>query len=271
MDYQTFLPQGDLNSLVKYYWTLEIPKEVSHEPQEILPDGCIEMAFILGDDIKRFQSDGSFILQPRAMVIVQSTKPFTIEPTGYVNTFAVKFYPYGFFNFVNVPLETLVDKETPIYELFGENHGRELESKIILAKNTKERIEIIENFLLEKLTEKSTVDQIVKSTIDILMATNGRASITEIIDEDLAKRRQLERKFLKHIGMSPKKLSKILRIQSALKILLNMDSKNLTEIAYESDYYDQAHFIKDFKEFTGASPKNFLINSKMTLSSLFYK
>ena len=56
-----------------------------------------------------------------------------------------------------------------------------------------------------------------------------------------------------------------------MNILLNKESKSLTEIAYKSDYYDQAHFIKDFKEFTGTTPKDFLKDDNMVLSSLFYK
>ena len=54
-------------------------------------------------------------------------------------------------------------------------------------------------------------------------------------------------------------------------MMLNEESDSLTSIAYENEYFDQAHFIKDFKELTGVSPKAFLIDEKMALSSLFYK
>jgi len=124
---------------------------------------------------------------------------------------------------------------------------------------------------LEKLNDKTTIDKIVKTTIDTLFLTKGSASINNVLKEDLSKRRQLERKFQKLIGISPKQLGKVVRLQTALNILLNKESKSLTEIAYKSDYYDQAHFIKDFKEFTGTTPKDFLKDDKMVLSSLFYK
>ena len=68
-----------------------------------------------------------------------------------------------------------------------------------------------------------------------------------------------------------KQLGKVVRLQTALKMLLQEQSESLTKIAYESEYYDQAHFIKDFKEFTGINPKQFLADDKMILSSLFYK
>lgn len=271
MNYQTFEPHPDLESLISCYWTLEVPADYESQKQRIVPDGCIEMAFILGDDIKRYTSEDDFILQPRAMVLGQTIEPFYIEPTGYVNTFAVRFYPYGFANFVTVPIKSLANKETPIDVLFGEETAEKLEQEIIKAADVHERIKIIELFLLNKLSEQSTVDNIVRKTIDALLSTKGNASINTILKEDLSKRRQLERNFVKQIGISPKQLGKVIRLQSALKMLLNEEGEKLTNIAYESEYYDQAHFIKDFKEFTGISPKDFLGNESMTLSSFFYK
>ena len=271
MNYQTYEPHPDLESVVSCYWTLEVPATNDSQKQRIIPDGTIEMAFILGDDIKRYTSEDDFILQPRAMVLGQTIEPFYIEPTGYVNTFAIRFYPYGFANFVTVPIRTLANKETPIEILFGEKTAKKLDGEIVQATNVKERIAIIERFLLNKLSEQSTVDNIVRTTVDALLLTKGSASIIGILKEDLSKRRQLERKFVKQIGLSPKQLGKVIRLQSALKMLLNEEGESLTNIAYENEYYDQAHFIKDFKEFTGISPKEFLGNENMTLSSLFYK
>lgn len=271
MNYQTFKSHPELKSLVDCYWTLEVPAENEAGRQRIIPDGSIEMAFILGDDIKRYTSENEFILQPRAMVLGQTIEPFYIEPTGYVNTFAIRFYPYGFANFVTIPIKNLANKETSIELLFGKKTAKKLEQSIIEATDTKQRIEIIEKFLLEKLSDKITIDKIVKTTVDTLFLTKGSTSINNILKEKLPKRRQLERKFQKLIGISPKQLGKVIRLQTALNILLNKQSESLTEIAYKSDYYDQAHFIKDFKEFTGTTPNKFLKNDRMDLSTLFYK
>jgi hypothetical protein len=271
MNYQTFQPHPDLASLINCYWTLEVPADNDSQKQRIVPDGCIEIAFILGNDIKRYTSEVEFILQPRAMVLGQTIEPFYIEPTGYVNTFAIRFYPYGFANFVNEPIKNLANKEIPIALLFEEKIAKELEQKIIRATNVKQRIEIIESFLLERLNDKSNVENIVKTTVNALLSTNGNAPIKTIHKKDLSKRRQLERKFAKQIGVSPKQLGKVIRLQTALKMLLNKEEGSLTHIVYESQYYDQVHFIKGFKEFTGASPTAFLGNENLTLSALFYK
>jgi AraC-like DNA-binding protein len=271
MDYQTYESHIDLKPLVSCYWTLEVPKQSEPQKQRIVPDGCIEMAFILGDDIKRYTSKNEFILQPRAMVLGQTIEPFYIEPTGFVKTFAIRFYPYGFANFVTEPIHNLINKETPINQLFGTENAGCLEQKIIKAKNTEQRIKIIEKFLLERFNDEKTINKIVKNTVDSLLSTNGNVSIKSILKDNLSKRRQLERNFKKQIGMSPKQLGKVIRLQTALKMLLDQKSENLTDIAYKSEYFDQAHFIKDFKKFTGINPKEFLTNENLALSALFYK
>lgn len=271
MNYQTFQPHADLKPLVKCYWTLEVPAEKDAPRQRILPDGCIELFFILGDEVKRFTSEDKWIIQPRAMVLGQITKPFFVEPMGHVKTFAVRFYPYGFANFVTTPIKDLANKETPLARLFGKETAKVLAQKIIDAKDTKERIRIIEDFLFKRLNNRVSIDTIVKTTIETIFLTRGRTSIKAALKNDISKRRQIERKFTQQIGMSPKQLGKVIRLQTALKMMLESQPESLTKIAYNSDYYDQAHFTKDFKEFTGTTPKEFFENQNMRLSSLFYK
>lgn len=270
MNYETFIPAPNLAAIVKCYWILEIPGNIDTPKQRVIPDGCIEMCFILGDDIKRFTSESTFILQPRAMVFGQITQPYFVQPTGYVDTFAVRFYPYGFANVISQPIHELANKETPLSSLFEAPLAKTLEQQIIEAPTTSARINIIEDFLLRRLTDPSIIDHIVRSTIDLLSQRKGSVSISTILKDNPSKRRNLERKFSKQVGISPKQLGKIIRLQAALKMMLNEGGANLTQIAYESEYYDQAHFIKDFKEFTGVNPKEYLTDDQMILSSLIY-
>lgn len=270
MNYQTFEPQSDLSSIVQCYWTLEVPLNEDSEKQRIVPDGTIEMAFILGDDIKRFTTENDFIIQPRAMVLGQTVKPFYIQPIGEVNTFAIRFYPYGFANLIKSDIKDLLNKETHINELFTKEESQKLETAITSASNTEQRIEIVENFLIEQLSRSFTIDKLVSSTVNDIILSNGSFQINELIKKHNSNRRQLERKFSKQVGLSPKQFGKVIRLQAALKLLINNDAKNLTQIAYTSDYYDQAHFIKDFQEFTGTNPKNYLKSKELELSTLFY-
>jgi AraC-like DNA-binding protein len=144
----------------------------------------------------------------------------------------------------------------PLEKLFGKD-GQEIEHKILQADTTAERIQRIEAFLFDRLTNTETIDYLVKSTVDTILTANGQLSVDSLSRQNNINRRQLVRKFSLAIGLSPKQLSKTIRLQAALKTMLNQKITNLTHLAHESEYYDQAHFIKDFKEFTGLTPKEF--------------
>ncbi len=270
MNYQTYDPHPDLSAIVKCYWTLEVPGDMEAPKQRIIPDGCIEMCFILGEGVKRFTSDTDYIIQPRTMVFGQITKPYFVQPTGYVNTFAVRFYPYGFANIIDVPIHELADTETPLTMLFDPEAVRDLELKMVEAASTEVRIEAIESLLLDRLSKEVVHENIVKSTVEALEQTKGKASIQSILKDDVSQRRSLERKFSKEVGISPKQLGKVIRLQAALKMMLHNQEEKLTQVAYENEYYDQAHFTKDFKDLTGINPKSYFDDDQMILSSLIY-
>ncbi|MFC0182720.1 helix-turn-helix domain-containing protein [Pseudarcicella hirudinis] len=121
---------------------------------------------------------------------------------------------------------------------------------------------------MNRLIRPESIDRIVKSSVETMLHLNGQLSVDELSEHLNINRRQLERKFSSVIGLSPKKLSRIIRLQATLKMIANKEFASLTSVAYEGYYYDQAHFIKDFKEFTGISPKKFYASS-LKMSSLF--
>jgi AraC-like DNA-binding protein len=157
----------------------------------------------------------------------------------------------------------------PLEKLFGQK-GLEIEQRILNANTTTEKIQIIETFLIKLLAERKTIDNVINSTIDTIYTSNGQFSVNEFSKSSNISRRQLARKFSDSIGLSPKQLAKIIRIQTTLKALLNQEITSLTDLAYENEYFDQAHFIKDFKEFTGLTPKEFF-GDDLKMSLIFDK
>ena len=267
MNYQTFEPNKDLSTFVKCYWTLDSPEEKHPKRQTIIPDGCIEMIFHYGNLYKQYLEAGSSTIQPRCFVIGQLTRPLEIEPTGETGIFSVRFNPDGFLPFASIPIKEMENKAVSLEQLFG-MEGLKIEEAILSANSTHERIGHIEAFLLKRLLAIETIDAVIKSTIETILTANGQLSVDELSKHIKVHRRQLERKFSTTIGLSPKQLSKIIRLQVSLKMLLNRQFTSLTALAYEGEYYDQAHFIKDFKEFTGLTPKEFY-GENFKMSSLF--
>ncbi|MCQ4141893.1 DUF6597 domain-containing transcriptional factor [Chryseobacterium sp. EO14] len=268
MNYQTFEPDQNLTTFIKCYWTLESPKEKTAEKQIIVPDGCMEMIFHYGDLYKQYLDNGNSIIQPRCFVIGQLTHPLEIEPTGETGIFSVRFHPEGFLPFTSIPIKAMENTAVSLEKLFGKD-GQEIGQQVLNANSTSERIKLVEIFLLDRLTDIENIDRIVKSTVETIITANGQLSVDELSKHTKVNRRQLLRKFSSAIGISPKQLSRTVRLQAALKMLLNDQFSNLTNLAYENEYYDQAHFIKEFKEFTGFTPKEFY-GTHLKMSSLFY-
>lgn len=267
MNYNTIQPNADLTSFVKCYWTLEGPAHPDPEKQRIVPDGCMEMIFLCGDLYRQYFEDGSHILQPRAFVFGQITKPLEIQQTGKVDIFAIRFHPHGFMPFTTVAASQMENRAVPLVELFGAQ-AAVLEAAMFDALTTTERVEVIETFLMNCLVTKEAIDRLISSSVGTLLSLNGQLSVAELSKELAVNRRQLERKFAAQVGLSPKQLAKIFRLQATLKTMLSQESPSLTVLAYDGEYFDQTHFIKDFKEFTGVSPKKFYADN-LTMSTLF--
>lgn len=251
-----FEPDIKLKDFVKRYWTLDFPIENTPKLNTIIPDGTMKLIFHYGDLYWHHPQLGEKYLQPRCFLIGQLTQPYVVEPAGDTGTFVAQFHPNGFLPFSTIPIKEMENTPVPLDRLYGKK-GLQLEANILDATTTKQRIGIIEEFLLDKLTNSETIDKIVKSIVDTILIDNGHTSVGTLSEKNNITRRQLSRKFASAIGLSPKQLSKTIRLQAALKTLLSSEDSKLTDVAYENEYFDQSHFIKDFKEFTGLSPKEF--------------
>jgi AraC-like DNA-binding protein len=269
MNPKIFEPSSELADFVQCYWTLESEKEDTPLKNTIVPDGTMKLIFHYGDTYRHHPSNGDSVILPKCFLIGQLTKPYVVEPLGKTGSFVVRFHPHGFLPFSTIPIKEMENTAIPLETLF-EKDGKEIGERILKATMTSERINLIENFLLKRLKDKQTIDNVVQSTIDTIFNTNGQVSVHEHSQQNNVSRRHLTRKFSTAIGLSPKQLSKTIRIQATLKKLLKEEVTSLTDVAYDNDYFDQAHFIKDFKEFTGLTPKEFY-GDDLKMSLIFDK
>lgn len=269
MEYKEIKPSESLHAYIKCFWTLEDQGVRSLNKQRIVPDGCMEMIFHHGDLYRQYLPDGNSIIQPRSFVFGQITQPLDIEPIGTTRIFGVRFYPEGYQPFSTRAILDFTNKAVSLDDLYGKE-GLKLQNKILTASSTEKRIEICESFFLTKVTLRKNIDEIIQEAVSIILNERGRVSVSELTEKTKIQRRHLERKFASVIGLSPKQLAKVIRLKSTINLMFNNQFTTLTSLAYEGEYYDQAHFIKDFKEFTGQTPKNFYADN-LKMSALFHK
>lgn len=269
MKSEIFEPCKALADFVKCYWNLESGKENTPLKNTIVPDGTMKLIFHYGDTYKHHPFKGESIVLPKCFLIGQLTKPYVVEPLGVTGSFVVRFHPSGFLPFTTIPIKEMENTAVPLKELFGKE-GEEMGYSVLNAKDTSERIHLVEEFLINRLRGKINIDDVIHATIETILNADGHFSVNEHSTKMEVNRRQLTRKFSKAIGLSPKQLAKTTRIQSTLKKLLTNEITKLTDLAYENYYFDQAHFIKEFKEFTGLTPKEFY-SDQLKMSLIFDK
>lgn len=255
MQYNIYPPSELLSKYIKYYWTLEGLDGLGASKERIFPDGCMELIFHYGDVFRKYTNEFEAHNQPRSFIHGQLKRFIEVESTGKIGVFSIRFMPNGLHPFLKMGVDELTGNAVNVRQLWG-SEGADLEEKILAAPSTQVRIKIIEAFLLLQFkfaTHYNAIDHCVRSIQD----SAGTKSVENLSNEVNMGRRQLERKFISAVGLSPKTLIRIVRFQNTLRDIQRIPAGALTGVAYASGFYDQSHFINDFKEFTGLSPRQY--------------
>jgi len=265
MVYNQYEPHPLLSGYVKCIWTLESPVQGDHNDL-IVPDGCTELIFHFGSRYKRIK-DETEVLQPRSFVYGQIRNAITIAPSGETGIISIRFYPWGLTAFSGVPANELSGNETEATHIWGRDASI-LEDMLADAQHNDKRVWLLNKFLIGKLKSGWVNDPLIAAAVKTINDCNGNIPIHEIIAQLYISERQFERRFLSVVGISARAYSRIVRFQYSIKLAGSGAARSLTELSAACGYYDQAHFIRDFKALSGHTPGQYF-SSNHALSDLF--
>lgn len=166
-------------------------------------------------------------------------------------TLLVRFHPWGAAAFLPVPMHELADRSLGLSSLLRPSLLRWVEERLAESADDSQRIRVVEGFLLGLLRNRAP-DGPVRKAARLLQA-NPSANLARVAGELGLGERQLERKFREWIGIGPKRFARLVRFQQVVR-LLERNHRSL-DAALELGFYDQAHFIKDFRAFAGTTPE----------------
>jgi AraC-like DNA-binding protein len=256
LNYYTITPPPSLANYVRFFWVLESDEPYTHRN---MADGCAEIFFHyngvfdeIRDDNARRQSVCSGIQGPS-----NHFKRFSIDK-GF-GMFGIYLYPFAVKQFFSLPV-TVLTNQMPDLKTFLGNEGAILEERIMIAGDTGQRVKIIVDFLERKLIKNTSTIHPVFNAIRQILHSKGNLRINELSYQYYLSNRQFERRFKELAGLSPKLYTRIIRFQAASNEYGNKN-KSLTSIAYDCGYYDQSHFIHEFKEFSGLHPRQYFSGS----------
>ena len=167
-----------------------------------------------------------------------------------------RFRPGGFGALVERPVKELTGRKLPAGEVFGAP-GAALERAAAAAATTAERVAALEAFLLARLPEPTPETELVLAVVDDIAAAAPGTTVAELAERHGVSTRTLQRLFARHVGVGPKWVLRRLRMHDALEALGAGRDVEWASFALELGYFDQAHFIRDFRAVVGRSPADY--------------
>jgi len=256
MIYELKSPPPALEPYVDCFWLLSAPKpDTDAAPEIVLPDGKTELIVHFGDDFFKHDTvSKQFVRQARVLMSGQLTERILLKPSGEIGVVSVRFRSAGAARFFDIGYDDYVNQVFDFFKVEADVSNM-LHAKVAAATTVDSRIKVLEDMLTDRLSVDSGEDIFVRQACNYLVQSEGQYSVTDLAKLIGFSERQLERKFKRQVGLSPKRLSRILRFQKFLQIAQASKSLTLTDAALACGYYDQSHFIKDFTAFSGAMRK----------------
>jgi AraC-like DNA-binding protein len=138
----------------------------------------------------------------------------------------------------------------------GEFSGVDLNLQLLEARNEQERLTLLTNFLASKLSQATTRDRLVEESLCIIHHNVSGVTVKYLLECLHISERQFEKRFSQTVGLSPQFYIRVKRFTEAVRLLQSGQYQHLTEVAHSLNFYDQAHFIRDIKAFSGMTPKS---------------
>lgn len=246
-----YAPDPALTNYIKCYYYIE---KNDHEVVQdtFFADGCIEAVFSVDWE---FYKGGQ--REDWAKIIGQIIMPRELKIIGKGQSFGIWFYPHTFPRFANVAMCELNDRVETWDVLFPKSFADFVGN--CLSEKKLDRLKTgADRFFLERLVANTqSMDMVAEAAVQYLYQQKNNSDLNHLASWLNVSQRYLQRAFLAKVGFSQKLFLKILRFQQTLRAMRQGKTSTLTALACECDYYDQSHFIREFKSFTGIAPSQF--------------
>lgn len=250
MKFDKHFPIEKLKDYIKYYVVSENDLESEYK---VFPSSGLVIGFQYKGQLSSIK-DNTFNNLSTAGITGISDSYKVFRNSADIGTVLVYFTETGFIHFASLPANELFNLSLSLEDIFEKNKMNEVEEKLSDSTTDKQRVEIVEHFLLSQLKDIQT-DRLIIEAVKLIYQSSGTIRIRELNEKLCISQSPFEKRFRKVVGTTPKKFASIVRFNSVVDKINK--AKSLTEICYENSFFDQAHFIKDFKQFTGDTPEHF--------------
>jgi AraC-like DNA-binding protein len=255
-------PAEPLKKYIHQYWFMSTdnPAEFGNLRQMMFPIDFGGLAFYFTSELPLIEHYKNNIRRRMKLLytgLITSPGSITFHPDVPISGFVVAFLPHGFSDLFRFDVSTITD-QLPDFRCLFNDEGEFLYREMEAAADFEAMVDIANTFFLSTLPEVDNSQQMIDS-IDKIVESNGLIDVKQLAQDVNMSVKTLERHFRTRIGVSPKMYARFKRFHYALKLLNDPAHKSWFEIAHECGYYDQAHFIKEFRRFTNQNPSAFSV------------
>lgn len=246
----TYIPTAQLRPFVKAYTVIESHDDTTNR---VLPGTSFALAFRLRGQISYMNGTDKIALPP----VVFSGLKKSFRLINYAPCSAaiiVLFKETGVLPFFKHPLHELFEQSISLDSFFSSSEISLVEERLAERESIKAKIVVIEAFLLSKIAYQP-VDKLISEAIEKIHFVKGNIRIRELARALYISQDAFEKRFRKVTGASPKQFSHIVKMNAVIG--QNSKVASILDMAFDNGYYDQPHFNKDFKKFTGQTPTDF--------------
>jgi AraC-like DNA-binding protein len=251
-------PSSRLGAYVELFWFGQF--NLDQAPllsQRVVPNGYIELILHLTDAHCELLQGRDYETSPDYTLIGLFTQPYDVHFREKVRVFGIRFKPEGIYHVFGMPAAEIHAAFADMESFSGRNF-RDYSSRIRASDSVGDMIRISEKYLLGNVNRSRLALYYLNRAAEIIRSKKGLISMEALAGKVFISTRQLEREFRRKVGISPKRYMRIARLNEVNRIITSGRRLPLTDVSYACGYSDQAHFIRDFKHFTGESPKKFV-------------
>jgi len=256
------VPGPPLSQFVRFIWLMEgCPTPNAYE--RVLPNGEIGIIVNLYEDSTRlYDASNLNVVQKSSGTIVcgARTTPDIVDAAELRDTMGVVFNPGGAFPFFKPPLAALGELQVELQDLWSLD-GRLLRERLLEARGPEEKFQMMERVLLQRAVRPLEKHPAVRFAARVFQRAPNLPISRALSETGLSERRFIQL-FSDQVGLTPKLFCRLRRFQLALQKTFGRQSVDWAEIAADSGYFDQPHFIHDFTRFSGLTPSSYLRQRK---------
>ena len=253
--YQLRPPAPSLRPFIEHYWFVTADDGSVDLRVDVYVDARADLIFNFGAPYLRTAIGGSEVAQQASNLDAQRTAPIRITQRGLVRTTGVRFRLGGLGVFCDGPLRPWTNLTPAPAEVLGDTIVA-LERRLDAEPDLDAQARQLDAWFLAAL-RLDPGRAAFERALDLLVRSHGAASVEAASEAAGVSVRQVERLFERHLGVPPKATGRVLRFQTALRALMHDPERSLADVGASAGYFDQAHFIRDFRRMTGGVPRGY--------------